>query len=115
MPSTVMLVLNNKNKSAENNSSYIYGESLDIKAVPFDDYRFVQWESIGTILKDPTLPNQNILVSNDLKLSAFFAPKGEINLKIEMYPEGAGIINSTVGILDYNLNHPIAIQIKKWL
>jgi len=106
------VVLNNKNKSAENNSSYIYGESLDIKAVPFDDYRFVQWESIGTILKDPTLPNQNILVSNDLKLSAFFAPKGEINLKIEMYPEGAGIINSTVGILDYNLNHPIAIQSK---
>ena len=88
-------------------SGFSYGENIRITATPSSGYRFVKWSATGTIFSSPDLRNQDFSISNDVKLTAHFAPTGEINLTLLSSPSGAASEMLGGGSFYYDPEHAI--------
>ncbi|MDC3282907.1 hypothetical protein OAU80_02415, partial [Opitutales bacterium] len=89
-----------------------YGEEIEISATAENGYRFVKWEATGTILSSPSQPEQLITIGNDVKLTAYFAPEGLVNLSLSSDPVGASSYLYGGGSFEYDPNHAILAMAK---
>jgi hypothetical protein len=89
-----------------------YGDEIEISATAVDGYRFVKWEATGVILSSPSQPVQSITIGNDVKLTAYFAPEGLVNLSLSSDPVGASSYLYGGGSFEYDPNHTILAMAK---
>ena len=89
-----------------------YGDEIEISATAVDGYRFVKWEATGVILSSPSQPVQSITIGNDVKLTAYFAPEGLVNLSLSSDPVGASSYLYGGGSFEYDPNHAILAMAK---
>jgi len=88
-------------------NDFSYGEDVNITATPEEGFRFVKWSVTGTNLSLPTESNQSFSIGNDIKLTAYFAPTGKVNLTINTNPSNAASYIYGNGSYDYNPEHAI--------
>ena len=88
-------------------NNFFYGDDVNITATPEEGFRFVKWGVTGTNLSLPTEPNQSFSVGNDIKLTAYFAPTGKVNLTLNTNPSNAASYIYGAGSYDYNPEHAI--------
>jgi hypothetical protein len=88
-------------------NDFSYGEDVNITATPVEGFRFVKWGVTGTNLSLPTESNQSFSVGNDIKLTAYFAPTGKVNLTLNTSPSNAASYIYGAGSYDYNPEHAI--------
>ena len=88
-------------------NQFSYGEDVNITATPEQGFRFVKWSVTGTNLSLPAESNQSFSVGNDIKLTAYFAPTGKVNLTLKTNPSNAASYIYGAGSYDYNPEHAI--------
>lgn len=94
-------------------SMYKYGEIIELSANPFPNYRFIKWDIAGASLSNPSQMSQSIAIGNDLKISGYFAPQGNIQLTIDTEPANVAAYIYGAGTHQFSLNHSIITVPKK--
>ena len=88
-------------------NDFVYGSQVSVTATAEDGYRFVKWDTTGINFESPKLTDQAFTIGNDIKLTAYFAPEGLINLTVLSKPAGAASYLFGGGSFEYNLEHSI--------
>ena len=93
--------------------NFTYGSDLNISAHPEESNYFVKWGVTGTNNIQETLIDQSFTLNNDIKIVAYFAPEGLLELKLGSKPEGAASYLFGGGSFEYDPNHSILTLAKK--
>lgn len=86
---------------------FAYGSEINASAYAEDGYRFVKWGVTGVNIGTPTQTDQTFTVANDIKLTAYFAPTGLVNLQLSSNPTDAVSYLYGGGSFEYDPNHAI--------
>ena len=92
---------------------FSYGDDINISAYAEEGYRFVKWDATGASLGSPNQENQSFSLGNDIKLTAYFAPEGLVNLSLVSEPDGAASYLFGGGSFEYNPDHAILAMPKQ--
>ena len=112
-PSGGEIKLNGVNVENMMSSIHNYGEMIELSANPFPNYQFIKWYIAGVSLSNPSQTSQSIAIGNDLKITGYFAPQGNIQLSIDTEPANAAAYIYGAGIHKFSLNHSIIAVPKK--
>jgi hypothetical protein len=94
---------------------YSYGDEIILTSTPSSGYEFVNWSTTGTIFSQPGQQNQTFEITNDVYITANFAPTGGVNLTLLSEPSGAAssLLGGNKGPYFYDPAHSIKAT-NKW-
>lgn len=93
--------------------NFSYGKQINLSASASDGYRFVKWDATGVSLASPKQADQSFTLGNDIKLTAYFAPEGLVNLSLVSEPAGAASYLFGGGSFEYDPDHAILAMAKQ--
>ncbi|MBN1481544.1 T9SS type A sorting domain-containing protein [candidate division KSB1 bacterium] len=82
------------------------GESITIRAIPYSDYEFVNWNN------DPTLTSQTITITatSNKTYKPYFKEKDDVTLTMEVNNGAMGDVTPAVGKHTYNKGNVITLE-----
>lgn len=83
------------------------GSSVDIEALPSDNYRFVEWQ--GTVA-DKYARSTSIYIDGNKTVTAVFEPIPQYTLSLSINPTNGGSANISAGDHEYNVNSVITLE-----
>lgn len=96
-----------------NQDDFAYGSEITLSANPNENYRFVKWDATGVSLASPSQADQSFNLGNDIKITAYFAPEGLVNLSLVSEPADAASYLFGGGSFAYNPDHAILAMPKQ--
>ena len=83
-----------------------WGDTLKISSIPSTNYQFEQWSGNGLDGLNTTNPDIELVIKNNVDISAKFIPLQPLELRIIIEPQDSGFVIGNGGFV-YNPNHPI--------
>ena len=83
-----------------------WGDTVNISSFPSTNYQFEQWSGNGLDGLNTTDPNIELVIKDNVDVSAKFIPLQPLDLRIIIEPQDSGFVIGNGGFA-YNTNHPI--------